>query len=186
MSLKIRNECGKALDIWICIGDKKALGHIPEERVTVKLNVPAGADALEYRYGKRIHFFFQTHHPNDTTHTFLTKKNAAGGTNVRRIKFDKPITGDMQESFVIDESGNIKKGDKVQKHVVKAHTPQGVCVLKVTNHSSNTAEILIVYPHGKSKGKVNGRSRMSMRCPPGAVAFQYVVFERLFHPSLTS
>ena len=105
---------------------------------------------------------------------FSQKKNAAGGTNVRRIKFDKPITGDMQESFVIDESGNIKKGDKVQKHVVKAHTPQGVCVLKVTNHSSNTAEILIVYPHGKSKGKVNGRSRMSMRCPPGAVAFQYV------------
>ena len=59
MSLKICNECGKALDIWICIGDKKALGHIPEERVTVKLNVPAGADALEYRYGKRIQFFFK-------------------------------------------------------------------------------------------------------------------------------
>ena len=185
MSLKIRNECGKALDIWICIGDKKALGHIPEERVTVKLNVPPGADALEYRYGKR--FFFSNYTPltRTITHTSLTK-NTAGGTNVRRIKFDKPIAGDMQESFVIDESGNIKKGDKVQKHVVKAHTPQGVCVLKVTNHSSNTAEILIVYPHGKSKGKVNGRSRMSMRCPPGAVAFQYVVFERLFHPSLTS
>ena len=57
MSLKIRNESGKALDIWICIGDRKALGHIPEEKVTVKLNVPSGADALEYRYGKK----FQPH-----------------------------------------------------------------------------------------------------------------------------
>ena len=100
-------------------------------------------------------------------------EHTAGGSDVRRIKFDKPITGDSEESFVIDASGNVKKRDQIQKQTVQSHTPQGVSVIKVTNHSEQAVDIVIVYPHGKSKGKVGGRSRMSMRCPPGAVALQY-------------
>jgi hypothetical protein len=151
MSLKIRNETGKALDIWICIGDRKALGHIPEEKVTVKLNVPSGADALEYRY--------------------------SGGESVRRIQFKEPLEGEKEESYVIGQDGNIKGGDgQVQKHIVKDHTPQGVTVLKVTNHSDEICDIVIVYPHGKSKGKVNGRSRMSMRCTFTVKVLFYIIY----------